>query len=85
MQTNRRRELVANGGGNIAYINKTPNRKSCSSCGMVALFNIWWIAAKTECMNDLAGAKVLIGELLLCNAVKDISFTSKMQFKELNN
>jgi hypothetical protein len=37
------------------------------------------------CMNDLTGSKVLIGELLLCNAVKDISFTSKMQFKKLNN
>jgi hypothetical protein len=36
------------------------------------------------CMNDLTGAKVLIGELILCNAVKDISFTSKMQFKKLN-
>jgi hypothetical protein len=33
------------------------------------------------CMNDLTGAKVLIGELILCNAVKDIYFTSKMQFK----
>jgi hypothetical protein len=33
------------------------------------------------CMNDLTGAKMLIGELLLCNAVKDISFTSKIQFK----
>jgi hypothetical protein len=39
------------------------------------------------CMNDLTGAKVLMGELLLCNAVKDrpIYFTSKMQFKKLDN
>jgi hypothetical protein len=37
------------------------------------------------CMNDLTGAKELIGELLLFNAVKDICFTSKMKFKKLNN
>jgi hypothetical protein len=34
-------------------------------------------------MNDLTGAKVLIGELLVCNAVKDISFRSKMRFKKI--
>jgi hypothetical protein len=28
------------------------------------------------CMNDLSGAKVLLGERILCNAVKDIYLTS---------
>jgi hypothetical protein len=37
------------------------------------------------CMNDLTGAKVLIGERILCNAVKDIYFTSKMKFEKLSN
>jgi hypothetical protein len=32
-------------------------------------------------MNDLTDSKVLIGELVLCNAVKDIYFTRMMTFK----
>jgi hypothetical protein len=35
------------------------------------------------CMNDLTGSKVLIGELLLCNAVKGTYFTSMMNFKKI--
>jgi hypothetical protein len=35
--------------------------------------------------NDLTGAKVLIGELILCNAVKNVYFTKKMKFEKLNN
>jgi hypothetical protein len=34
-------------------------------------------------MNDLTGSKVLMGELRLCNAVKDIYFTSKIKLKKL--
>jgi hypothetical protein len=37
------------------------------------------------CMNDLTSAKVLIGELLLCNAVKDIYFPGMMKFNKFNN
>jgi hypothetical protein len=33
----------------------------------------------------MTGAKVLKGERILFNAVKDIYFTRKMQFKKLNN
>jgi hypothetical protein len=35
------------------------------------------------CMNDLTGAKVLTGERILFDAVKDIYFTSKMKFEKL--
>jgi hypothetical protein len=34
-------------------------------------------------MNDLTGSKILIGERILCNAVKDRYFTSKMKFEKL--
>jgi hypothetical protein len=34
-------------------------------------------------MNDLTGAKVLKGEQILFNAVKDIYFTTKMKFEKL--
>jgi hypothetical protein len=37
------------------------------------------------CMNDLTGAKVLTGERILFNAVKDIYFTSKMKFEKLSD
>jgi hypothetical protein len=37
------------------------------------------------CMNDLTGPKVLMGELCLCNAVKDTYFTSKMKLKKIIN
>jgi hypothetical protein len=36
------------------------------------------------CINDLAGAKVLIGELILCSAVKDKYITRKMKFRKFN-
>jgi hypothetical protein len=37
------------------------------------------------CMSDLTGSKVLIDEVILCNAVKDIHFTSMMKLKKLKN
>jgi hypothetical protein len=37
------------------------------------------------CMNDLTGAKVLIGELILFYEVEDLSFTSQMKFEKLGN
>jgi hypothetical protein len=54
---------------------------------IAAVFQFYTLSSvlTLTCMNDLTGAKVQIGELLLCNAVKDISFTSMMQFKKLNN
>jgi hypothetical protein len=36
------------------------------------------------CMNDLTGSKVLIGELILCNAVKDLYLTRMIKLKKLN-
>ena len=36
-------------------------------------------------MTDLTGSKVLIGERILCIAVKDVYFTSNMKFEKLNN
>jgi hypothetical protein len=36
-------------------------------------------------LNDLTGAKVLIDERILCNAVKDTHFASKMKFEKLGN
>jgi hypothetical protein len=37
------------------------------------------------CVNDVTAAKALIGERILCSAVRDIGlyFTSKMQFEKL--
>jgi hypothetical protein len=34
-------------------------------------------------MNDLTSSKMLKGERILCNAVIDIYFTSKMKFEKL--
>jgi hypothetical protein len=36
-------------------------------------------------MNDLTGAKVLMDEIILGNAVEDKYFTSKMKFKNSSN
>jgi hypothetical protein len=35
-------------------------------------------------MNDLTGAKVVKGERILFNAVKDTHFISKMKFEKLS-
>jgi hypothetical protein len=35
------------------------------------------------CMNDLTGSKVLKGERILFNAVKDMYFTCQMKFEKL--
>jgi hypothetical protein len=34
-------------------------------------------------MNNLTGSILLTGELILCNAVKDIYFTSMMKFQKI--
>jgi hypothetical protein len=39
----------------------------------------------TSMYERLNWLKVLIGELILCNAVKDICFTSMMKFKKLKS
>jgi hypothetical protein len=62
---------------------KTIKRKKTDSRGLpIVQFVIIFNANMYE---RLDWRKVLIGERILCNAVKDIYFTSKMQFKKLNN
>jgi hypothetical protein len=46
-------------------------------------YNIPLIKCTLTCMNDLTGAKVLKGERILFNAVKDIYFTSKMKVRKI--
>jgi hypothetical protein len=43
---------------------------------MVAIFQLYSLSSvlTLTCTNDLICAKVLIGELILCNAVKDVHF-----------
>jgi hypothetical protein len=65
-------------------VRRSPNRRPMPSRGLMGLSEVPETYVPT-CMNDSTGAMVLIDELLLCNEVKDISFISKMQFKELNN
>jgi hypothetical protein len=45
---------------------------------IAAVFQLYTLSSvlTLKCMNDLTGSKVLIGELFLCNAVKDRYFTS---------
>jgi hypothetical protein len=54
---------------------------------IAAVFQLYTLSSvlMLTCMNDLTGSKVLIGELILCNAVKDIYFSSMMKFKNENN
>jgi hypothetical protein len=54
---------------------------------IVAVFQVYTLSSvlTLTCMNDLTGSKVLIGERILCNAVKDIYFTTKMKFEKLSN
>jgi hypothetical protein len=54
---------------------------------IAAVFQLYTLSSvlKQTCMNDLTCAKVLIGELILCNAATDTYFTSKMKFEKLNN
>jgi hypothetical protein len=56
-----------------------------ASQGNPILWPIQHFHTKKYAMNELTGAKVLIGELLLYNAVKDIYFTSEIKFRKLNN
>jgi hypothetical protein len=59
----------------ILDIIKTFKRKIKLTVAVLQLYSLSSVLTLT-CMNDLIGAKVLIGERILCNAVKDIYFTS---------
>jgi hypothetical protein len=63
---------------------KTIKRKLKLIAAVFQLYTLSSVLTLT-CMNDLTVSEVLIGERILCNAVKDIYFTNKMQFKKLNN
>jgi hypothetical protein len=57
---------------------------------IVAVFQLYTLSSvlTLKCMNDLTDSKVRIGEMILCNAVKDTYFTSilrMMKFKTFNN
>jgi hypothetical protein len=54
---------------------------------IVAVFQLYTSSSvlTLTCMNDLTGSQVLIGELILSDAVKDIYFTSMTMLKKLNN
>jgi hypothetical protein len=47
-------------------------------------YTIPLVKCTLTCMNDLTGAKVLKGERILFNAVKDIYFKSKMKVENLS-
>jgi hypothetical protein len=55
----------------ILEIIKPIKRKMKLIAAVLQLYTFSSILTLT-CMNDLTGSKVLIGELVLCNAVKDI-------------
>jgi hypothetical protein len=55
----------------ILDIIKTIKRKIKLIAGVFKLFTLSSVLTLT-CVNDLTDAKVLIGKLILCNAVKDI-------------
>jgi hypothetical protein len=68
----------------ILDISETIKRKLNLIAAVFQLYTLSSVLTLT-CMNDLTGARVLMGELLLCNAVKDIYFTNKMKFEKLGN
>jgi hypothetical protein len=68
----------------ILDIIKTIKRQIKLIAAVLQLYTLSSVLTLT-CMNDLTGAKVLIGERILFNAVKDIYFTSKMKFEKLSN
>jgi hypothetical protein len=50
---------------------KTIKRKIKPIIAVLQLYTLSSVLTLT-CMNDLTGSNVLIGELILCNAVKDV-------------
>jgi hypothetical protein len=68
----------------ILDVIKTIKRKLKLIAAVFQLYPLSSVVTLT-CMNDLTGAKVLIGERILFNAVKDIYSTSKMKFEKLSN
>jgi hypothetical protein len=65
----------------ILDIIKTIKRKIKLAVAVLQLYTLSSVLT-LSCMNDLTGTKVLICELLLRNAVKDIYFTSMMKLKK---
>jgi hypothetical protein len=62
---------------------KTIKRKIKLIVAVLQLYTLSSVLTLT-CVNDLTGSKVLIGELILCNVVKDIYLTSMLKLKKLN-